>query len=431
MVITTNTIASPLTQRYDTEPSLIYEQLMSNLDDAKRLEIEQACQKVLKGREAMVEELAHTLKKTPLAKDGGFYHDIVGIAESEILYFALEGVKRGLISDVQFATLAFYAEANTGFAEPTDKLVAYSLFNSDGSVNEESKGILKRSVAFSHRLRDEEWDSFFNKMKMQQGASEQHFLLRPGVTAFGRDPQNAGRLTAHGVAVAVNLPFAHYMEAEDITHPQFFRLIPSCGMMQELCNARFGVEAVRITPAIGAFKGEKLLENNRLRRREIALAFPPHVALPGSADGNICAIPYEFSEHDFYHAYVASRLPRRIVEVLTNVGEKLLKVAKNCIEEKARYIHRLAMTYIDTDFPGLPQYEKDFKKCHLRHIVIQARKITERIHAVIESMNNAEDVREFQRRARKLIVESPPAKYNAYYASVSSLIDEEIYTPST
>ncbi|MGH2613405.1 MAG: hypothetical protein ACRDFB_10225 [Rhabdochlamydiaceae bacterium] len=238
-------------------------------------------------------------------------------APSNYPYCALKAVRNGLISPHQFATVMLYW---VNSRSPGKGLKQVLLFNTDGTVNVEARESIKKTVqgtaqpnpvfSFSptrgnqpkyEYLTDEQLDQFFENMRLLPLSEQNFFTLESKYPAGGVASVISGPSTGFNVFYRFN---------ENI-------MIPSAGMMQCFLNTKYGQDAVQINPVLGLSTVEDLQQNG-LTKRDMALHFP-RIDLPNTADRHSAPL-YQFTFHDFYHAMVASSIPKSHRELLLKIS---------------------------------------------------------------------------------------------------------------
>lgn len=172
--------------------------------------------------------------------------------------------------------------------------------------------------------------------------SEQQFLIVP------YEPSISKTIFDQLINIGVNLFSVFTNEKDDKI--KRFRMIPSIGMMQALLIAMHGEkQAVNINPVFGISSVDDIRANGLNHIRDLALQFPL-VPLPLTADG-FAAYGPDFTYHDFYHAFIASCMPRGHRELMIKLSDEF--------RVKGLGKYRFALIDMEHSF-----YRPDFIKKH-------------------------------------------------------------------
>ncbi|HUD01789.1 MAG TPA: hypothetical protein VMR37_05645, partial [Rhabdochlamydiaceae bacterium] len=218
--------------------------------------------------------------------------------------YALEAVRRGLLPQKEFAAVMIYWEMTQ--MQPDEKSRrTISIFNSDGSVNEEARNLLLEIVAPPHppyphmpnkfHLSPEKIKAFFDKIK-ELPKCQQTFWIVPDT----REPIPA---IFYGYLTSFTLPlFAQVGKNQMMVTP--------LGIRQAYLDVAFGKNAVQMNPVAGLSSWEDMLAgllNKNQPIRDYAYHFSG-INLPDYAD-RIRARWFCWGVHDFYHALLISCVP--------------------------------------------------------------------------------------------------------------------------
>lgn len=258
----------------------------------------------------------------------------------ELPLYALKAVKLGLFSNEQFATVCLFTAAIPRHSEALlrfNKLakispVQVSLFNSDGSKNNDAELIIKETLCpypkMDSWLTQDQLDAFFNKMS-KLPPLEQQFLVIGDCDQFGGKSICSNiydeRCNVFGCFVKhTKIPFITDIAKENADK---LRLIPSGGMIQSLLEVLGPIKAHFVL-------GETNLEENVGKKHNITVPFNPWVVIPDNIQGlKACDIDYTYCE--FYYSLCRSLIPlehQKLVDELTNLPlTKAIKTFKRSI----------------------------------------------------------------------------------------------------
>ena len=263
-----------------------------------------------------------------LLKDGDWSQIVLHYRSNHwgfLAYDALGAFKSGKISMEQFSTLIFRWSLEKDF--PEEAIEVIPLFNPDGSINLEARENIRQTLkkiegvgsllGFSvDVVSDEHLELFYKRMK-RVPQSERYFFQ------FGTPPrskfnaieakaqsQNQTRTITQEVTESAEFNVFNAFRRFDIEDENLAwrRMCASLSMMQQMLYAYKGDMAVKIVPVIGLSTVEDIVNNGLMGTREMAIPFPA-VLIPKSADEVIAPTDFDFWNHDFYHAFVASHVP--------------------------------------------------------------------------------------------------------------------------
>lgn len=254
-------------------------------------------------------------------------------------YYALEAVgleegNKHKLSRGQFATLMSYWKTSQDH-----QARSMALFNTNGSINEEARKIIKETLRLIVKepiyfLTDEQIEQLFKEMA-QLPRSEQQFFIIPS--------SKPKVVTAKAVIreLGINI-FSEFTEKD---HDKC--MIASFGLMQAFLKVKFGQDAVEMQPVIGLSSIDDIRANGLNGQRDFAVHFP-EVFLPGIAD-DVQALGFEFSYHDFYHAFVASSAPKKFPPLYIQIADIVQTFKNQSNKASENKIQKMYEQFIDMD----------------------------------------------------------------------------------
>ncbi len=198
--------------------------------------------------------------------------------------YNLEAVRLGLLPPADFATIQTYWEVLQAHQHPSGRK-AYSIFNADGTVNEEAKKLMLKTFVCE--------ESFMNDEQMEQFYKEMRKLPKLQHTFWIVDNWKVG---ANDTLYRVMNAFSRVDDAR--------MMVSSLGIFTAFLKVKFGDDAVEPVPVIGLSPWEEIRQHHLENKRVLALHFPG-VELLDEADGQY-APWYFFQKHDRYHLFMAS-----------------------------------------------------------------------------------------------------------------------------
>ncbi len=248
---------------------------------------------------------------------------------------ALYALKMGFISKETFATFLNFRVAHQQYKE----IEKIPLFLADGSRNPRVLAYLQKTGNFfpslgedfqTNFLNDSQIDQFFEIMKSKPKSAQVFFIGNL------EDP-HPGSITQE-IRRETGLEIFNVMDQK--------RVIPSFEILQALLDAAFHENAVKMNPVIGLSSYADIEANAMFNSRDVALYFPG-VALPDSAD-DFPVEGIDFTYHDFYHAFIASNVPKNI-QPLFNLCYSILGPLSSKYPEKKEIIEKLRLKLLDME----------------------------------------------------------------------------------
>jgi hypothetical protein len=300
-----------------------YLEVTKNATQEERLAFEKKVQKV---SPEDVRELLGALKT------GNWNHP--AFQKKDFLTAALAALKQGTLSQEEFATAAIFWEVNQ--AHLTHQIKTLSLFNPDGSVNQEAKALIKKTLEipfgsaigraidpakphladqFLKHLTDQQLDQLLERMKK----------LPPCQQVVWRVPDTLRSPMIHSATVSERIReigINVFSRLGDQT-----RLVPTLGLMQAFLDVKFGSQAVKINTVLGISSLEAIRENGLNGQREMGL-HSPFISASHRADGYAAAW-YDFLYHDFYHAIIVSAILAYYRHLHIELSDIIHKGSKN------------------------------------------------------------------------------------------------------
>lgn len=291
------TLSSPSTSPIPTPPPLenITQMCVEYWTLTRRIpknvfkEINQAIN-ALPDKEIQISQLLTALK------DKDWKHGI--FKDKNYPFYALEAVKLNKMSSSEFCTLMFYWTANRYHTTKTNQVAAIPLFL-DGKPNPQAVQMLKETMKSTPGMKtfestefltNEQLEELFRQMEKAPSFEQQFFLVPQSLqdTIFNAIQYNKINIFGN-------------------VRSELKRMIPSFTLMQRFLDIKFGPQAIKINPVIGLSHFKDIIANGAGGQRDMAIPFPG-VTLPEKAD-NLLAPGFDFSYHDFYHAFIVSSIP--------------------------------------------------------------------------------------------------------------------------
>lgn len=293
-------LSSPSTSQIPTPPSLEkmtqlsteYWTLTRRIPKDRLVEINQTIN-ALPDKEIRISQLLTALK------ENNWKHEI--FQDENYPLYALEAVKEKRLSSIEFSTLMFYWTAHRNHAVTPDQLEVIPIFV-DGKPNPQAVQMLKETMksyepgiavfkSNTEFLTDTQFEELIRQMAKAPASEQQFFLV----------PQKEDYTIFNAIQVnKINV----FGDVASTTK----RMIPSLTLMQRFLDIKFGPQAVQINPVIGLSLFKDIIANGAGGQRDMAIPFPG-IDLPKDAD-NIFAPGFDFSYHDFYHAFIVSSIPQ-------------------------------------------------------------------------------------------------------------------------
>jgi hypothetical protein len=267
-------------------------------------------------RARQVQSLNQNLQKGDWTKIMSDYAKL----EDDLAIDGLKAFHDKLIFQEQFATTVFCSSLMKEFT----KVQTLSLFTAQGKINGEAAGFIgqtlqaKANMQFrmGNFLEGDKLGIFWNQMR-KQPASEQCFFM-----VEGQYSSSCKTVTDAINDIGMNV-FGYFRDQNN--YP--LRMVPSLSMMQQFLIAQTGNDAVTITPVLGTSSREDIHKNAVTDTRDMALPFPG-IVLPKTADDEAAPKSLHFWDHDLYHAFVASKIPRNFRHAFATCADSVLELKK-------------------------------------------------------------------------------------------------------
>lgn len=310
----TETPAAPTVQVSPGEQA--YLNVIRNLDEPTRALIESKLEKI---------DHEDIQILTTAIKSGTFKHKIFADADHSY-YLGLAALRLGFISIEQFATISFTWSLRQSHKNSTIKSV--SLFNDDGTVSQQARQIIRQTAATwptaeyglsrygPTLLSEEQLDLFFEAMQHSSvPLSERQFFTFPDTRSdipSRNDEEFFSKLLANEVTLThaimtgsgINV-FSRFRTK----HEKSRRMFASFTMMQEFLKVIEPENHVKIQPEISLAKAKDFEKFGTTQTRPMALSCPDK-PLPKYADNIFASEECEIIYHDFFHAIIASAIPK-------------------------------------------------------------------------------------------------------------------------
>jgi hypothetical protein len=104
-------------------------------------------------------------------------------------------------------------------------------------------------------------------------------------------------------------------------------------MMQAALDTKFKENGVKINPILGLGSLINIENNGLTHSREMSLPFP-NVFYPREADYFLVPQEYDFIMHDFYHAFIASYIPKNHQKAIILIAQTVNHIIKNKMLQK-------------------------------------------------------------------------------------------------
>jgi hypothetical protein len=315
-----------------------FSQLTSTLTSSK---LQETIQKMdqLERKDECIEQLVELSRTRKYA----FYQSL--FVDPDFEYYALEAVRQGKISSIQFGTLLYVRSALSNKVKVSD-LEVVPLFNGK-KVNPRAWQMIERSFLMSSgtsRLnRPNIIQAFFDRM-LDSPESEQFLVLIPDHEK--KTPSIRKRLEEIRFEIFCTVDENRWLRL--LERDKRKRMLPSFGMIESLLKCG-GKDDLSFELVCGESTAEGLLTAMRDRQaRQIGIHCPQIAPLPNSADG-YPATPIDFVFHDLYHLWTCRCiLPQdrmiycELADLVnpTRFSDKLLKLTAE----------RLYSIFIDMDF---------------------------------------------------------------------------------
>ncbi len=272
------------------------------------------------------------------ALDRGDWNDPVFSDARRSADVARDAYEQGRLDLARFVTVVMRWETIEDFPLSKGDLDAKPVLASDGKLTTNARHIFGGATAWTDN----------NMPGHQIGlAPEQLARFEELVAALPRSERSVWIIHVPNEALAGSkkVPAAHAFDAVDrAIWAQGFKVpdveklpghramvIPTFGLMQAYLDARFGADAAQMLPSFGKTSMKQLMQGIASGGRVLGLQYPGLVLDTRGAHGfELGRIGY--TQHDFYHAYVASMHPkpyRRLFKRIYEVGREHNKAAKS------------------------------------------------------------------------------------------------------
>lgn len=279
--------------------------------------------------------------------------------DANALQFAHGAYRQAEISAGQLATVLMRAAAFEDFRPVLQDQVPHAILDASGRLTPN----MQRIIVHEKGLNESQRRDFEQRIRALP-ASEQFLWIRPissynlrrtdydrwagfswkrasRMASFPRNEDYAGSLRSLGPALkamrffwedmflSIHSPQPRQFDRYDnIAIPNFLP-IPTLGVMQSLLDAKFGSNALRLRPTVGATTVDELLEMTDHNERVLGVHFPGGKTPTVAHDYDVGKILFTY--HDALHAWGGSRLPpsyrRGIVRVHTVLKEMNVNLA--------------------------------------------------------------------------------------------------------
>ena len=233
-------------------------------------------------------------------KKGSLYKNHPIFIHKKFPFYAWKAFELGYLPRSLLVTsLIFHSAYQESQSEKGDRpLIHASLFKDDGSKSSSLYDVLKRTVksrdGFLPFCTEEQLNVFYKEMEKKPLCENSFFLLPKGKKY---NDSVAYKLSNIGITLLL-----------DPDRTKQYRIIPSYTMMQTMLNVLYPINTVHMNPVFGLSSGKDLKRNGLDGYRDMLLDFP-YVTHPMEADG-FYAPPVDFVYHEFYHALLASSIPK-------------------------------------------------------------------------------------------------------------------------
>lgn len=256
--------------------------------------------------------------------------------DENVPYYALEavGLEEGhphKLNIGQFATLMSFWRA----CQDIEDLEPIALFDDQGQINPKAEKYLRESMrenGVGPYLTDSQIHQLFDEMA-KLPKSEQQFFLSSYAVSYDKD-YVLSRVGEVGI---------HLFSLTEKRR----RFVPSFGLMQTFLRVKFGPDAVDMKPVLGLSSQDDIRNNGLNGERDMAIHFPG-IFLPDMADG-YKAPGFDFTYHDFYHAFVSSAAPQKIRSLFIHIADLILQFKSSANQVDKIDIASLADKFIDLD----------------------------------------------------------------------------------
>lgn len=280
-------------------------------------------------------------------------------------YYALLAHQENKLSQDDFATLLIHWSArqqhqqtlraitpqDKAFRELLKQTLVTSLPHDQKEQLQNSSYPLTLQVDYSSQLSPEQFASFLADINTLPKSQQVFFMATEEINLLKTMAQKnvADRLTALnfsplGRPQALNRLIRQLSDKNAKNSLRFFSsskimtsppevktLIPSIELMRAYLKTKFGEQAVWVNPVIGLSTEQDIIDGCLKAMRDMAVHFP-QVKLPATADG-ILAEWFDFTLHDFYHAFAASAIPAKHKELFIRIR----LIAKSCLLDSSDY----------------------------------------------------------------------------------------------
>jgi hypothetical protein len=283
---------------------------------------EQEKAQLVKKLEGLPEKDRYLQQLLQALKEGNWDSDI--FANADYPYYALEALRRGILSKGEFATIQIFWEINQAHDKKSFQFLPF--FNEDGSTSAEIKDLVREILRPKNEedlLLDSKIDQLFEKIKSSSKSQQGIWLITDAIPTEEILFSSAPLKESH---------ICRRLCVEDVENPkiqnkffpsEFVKSVPSYDLMQAYLDVFYGRWAVQLNPILGLSTANDTYQNSVNGRRNISLHHPA-VSLPHRADG-LAAPWYEFScFHDFaFHATMCSSLPQELAKAVAQIPRQI------------------------------------------------------------------------------------------------------------
>ena len=189
-------------------------------------------------------------------------------------------------------------------------------------------------------------DRFFKQMQKKQTSEAGFFLVK---TIPYQELPNTVTTISRTIYSQTGINVFNQFQLREAT----YEMIPSFSMMQEFLRVHSGArQSVRITPVIGDSSVQDIVKCGKTHTRVMRLPFPDS-PFPKKAD--CIDTPYfmDYIRHEFYHAIVASDVPKKYQLAFIELAETLLTVSAGIQNSLIHdFLNEFYERLIDMEHPG-------------------------------------------------------------------------------
>ena len=241
------------------------------------------------------------------ALNSGEFHHPLFSSGNKYPYLALQALYEKKISTESFSTLLSYWAIKSNIKNPATYQIR-RLISEDNSVDKKNLAILKNNLVSTEPTissffsSEKKLDLFIENLRKFPRSEHNFFLIKlkkkNGFPSFSDDLASK---------IFLKTQFNAFLFVEE--ESTYYQMVPSHGMKQAFLNTMSPEDPVQLVPKIGPSDLTSIQLNAMRNTRDMALSFP-EVELPKVAHESKIRYPWDFTFHDFYHAYIANYIPR-------------------------------------------------------------------------------------------------------------------------